>query len=237
MIPNTNPLRTLKKINIETKDLCNRSCSFCPRSTYTDTGDEMSLEDYRLILGKLADYDYNGYISPVGNNEGLCDDRIVEIIRITRELLPNSLISIDTNGDLLTSDLLQDMVDAGLSQLTINHYDDSNADLYLLDGPINHRKVEEIPLYNRAGNVDVESRVDVYLCIKLFHKMAISHKGDALLCCADWFNVIKLGNVITDDIAEIWNLPLRESYREAHSLQLGHTMSLCDVCNRLNSEL
>ena len=231
-----NSLETLKKVNIETKDSCNRSCSFCPRSTYTDSGDEMSLGDYKVILEKLASYGYTGIISPVGNNEGLCDSRIVEIIKITHEILPDSLINMDTNGDLLTPELLSKMLDAGLSNLTINHYDNSNTALYQLEGPITHRKTSDILLYNRAGNIDVEASEKTILCLKLFVKMAINYRGDVLLCCADWFNTIKLGNAITDNIADIWNSPLRNSYRDAHSMRLGHTLPPCNSCNRLVNE-
>ena len=58
-------------------------------------------------------------------NEPLMDkDRMVEIIGITREHLPESPIKINTNGTGLTTKLLSDMIDAGLTSIQVDDYFD-----------------------------------------------------------------------------------------------------------------
>jgi len=233
--------RVVTKVNIETIDTCNRSCSFCPRSVYTDTNKEMPLYMYREILTQLAELDYTGMVSPLLLNEALCDDRIIEIVEMTHEILPKCKIFIDTNGDFLTHELLQRLVWAGLRRLVVNHYDDKNEHLFdITEGHprlrVTHRMTDEIDLYNRAGVCDVESDLNKDFCVKIFQRIPIRHNGDVVLCCADFFGEVVMGNIMDTHISEIWRSDKYMKYRKAHSEGRARDMRLCNKCNRLKHE-
>jgi len=231
----------VKKVNIETRDECNRKCSFCPRATYEDTCNDMPIELYTEIMNQLAELDYKGPVSPLLLNEALCDDRIVDIVGITHKILPESIIFIDTNGDFLTRKLLLELVGNGLRRLVVNHYDDRNEHLFLVTEGIpsllvTHRYTEEIELYNRAGACPVDSETNRDFCVKIFQRIPINYKGDVVLCCADFFGDVVMGNVGDMHISEIWRSSNFEKYREAHSAGMARTMPLCSKCNRLRMD-
>ncbi len=235
--------RIVNKVSVETFNMCNRSCSFCPRSTHEDTGEHMSIENFSNLLSQLKYLEYEGDFSPALTNEPLCDDRIVELVELARGYLPESLIRFDTNGDLLTERLFFKLVHAGLGKLVINLYDE-NKELRRFIAEHDHmrdmiyvviRTIDDVPLYNRAGIVDVDSDINAPFCHKIFHKIALNWKGDMLLCCADYNHEVIIGNVFETGIAELWNSHIYNTYRESHSLYLGHLRTLCNRCNRLEA--
>jgi cyclic pyranopterin phosphate synthase len=110
-------------ISMETWSQCNRRCDFCPVATGTRPKEEMPWSTIMAILQELEELRYKGRIEPFIYNEPLLDPRLMEILRKTRELLPDACIAMNTNGDLLQGpDHLARLFDAGLNQLAINVY-------------------------------------------------------------------------------------------------------------------
>ena len=133
--PIVNGVPLFNQIQIQTIEFCNLKCDFCPNHYLIwDRLDNkkkgiphkaMSIENYTKIVRNLADLNFTGRISPYLMNEPLMDkDRMVEIIGITRENLPESPIKINTNGTGLTTKLLSDMIDAGLTSIQVDDYFD-----------------------------------------------------------------------------------------------------------------
>ena len=93
------PLRTW--IELSLIDVCNRTCSFCPKSdpkVAPDTYQKMS----RLLIDKLASelkkIKYRGAIALCGYGEPMLHK---EVFEMTRKLAEAAFVEIVTNGDTL----------------------------------------------------------------------------------------------------------------------------------------
>lgn len=90
-----------KKIYIEITNICNLSCSFCPK---IDRKPEfMTLEKFRIILEKIKGYTNYIYLHVKG--EPLLHREVIEIIK-TAELY-NIKVNITTNGTILNKEILE----------------------------------------------------------------------------------------------------------------------------------
>jgi radical SAM protein with 4Fe4S-binding SPASM domain len=112
-------------INIETSAWCNRACQYCPVGLIKPKRKQAFLSDsnFAKILEELEAIDYRGIIRLSLYNEPLADANhlIDKIIRI-KKCLPYIYISISTNGDYLTKDLLNELSVAGLKEIFITSH-------------------------------------------------------------------------------------------------------------------
>jgi radical SAM protein with 4Fe4S-binding SPASM domain len=121
-----NPLSSLLTVELNTTELCNRKCIFCPRydkDVYPNRNLNMSVETAKLIVENLANFNYLGKISYSGYSENLLNKKFCDIISIMRESLPNNVFECNTNGDFLNKDYTKKLFASGLSVLYINLYD------------------------------------------------------------------------------------------------------------------
>jgi uncharacterized Fe-S cluster-containing radical SAM superfamily enzyme len=78
------------------------------------------------IADTLHEMDYSGRISPFGINEPLLDPRMPEIISLFRSKCPMAFISLASNGDLLTPELYETLMAAGLDALGLSCHVESS---------------------------------------------------------------------------------------------------------------
>lgn len=117
--------KDLNIIEIETFSYCNRVCWFCPNSVIDrrTVNYLMPIETYENILYQLQEINYNKEITYSRYNEPLAQKSIIlERLKKAREILPNSILRINTNGDYLTTQYIQELKSAGLNQLWIQQY-------------------------------------------------------------------------------------------------------------------
>jgi len=121
----TDSLPTLKAIQIQTIDMCNRSCEFCPNKFgLRKTGTCMKYSVFRQILECLREIAFKGRISPYLMNEPLLDPRLPTWISNIRADFPQNIIFINTNGDAIGSESLREnLAESGLDGMQINCYD------------------------------------------------------------------------------------------------------------------
>ena len=112
-------------IEISNSGMCNRKCSFCPRSdpNYPDINEFISDKLHKKIFSELSELKYKGMIIYSGYVEPLLHKRIYQNIAEARKFLPEAQIEIITNGDVLNKDRLKKLFEAGLSTLLISVYD------------------------------------------------------------------------------------------------------------------
>ena len=261
------------QIQIQTIEFCNLKCDFCPNHYLIWDRIEnkkkgipyniMSIENYTRIVKNLADLNFTGRVSPYLMNDPLMDkDRMVEIIGITREYLPKNPIKINTNGTGLTTELMQDMIDAGLTSIQIDDYfDDKYAKKLLkqlepfrgangkcfimLCSNYNvtqmKKKGEQIDshfgpftYWNRGGltNVNPDMPVPQIDCHLPSSQMYIKWNGDALLCCCDWEYKVVHGNVIKERIEDVWVNESYTHYRETLKQGRRDKLKMCRKCNK-----
>lgn len=119
--------QSVKMVELETFTFCNRKCGFCPNHTmpdrYTRAANRYMDEGLYLgILDDLASIEYSGDISYSRYNEPLADRIILTRLRQARDRIPSARLYTHTNGDYVTREYLDELVDAGLRHIAIQVY-------------------------------------------------------------------------------------------------------------------
>jgi radical SAM protein with 4Fe4S-binding SPASM domain len=223
-------MASLIVVELNTTELCNRTCSFCPRvdpEIYPNQKLHMSLVTAEKIARDLSDFSYKGRVSFSGFGEPLLNKSILEIITIFRRFLPNNTLETNTNGDSLTPQKIKNLFSAGLSNLYINLYDgefqrekfnvmmkEANIDssLYRLrDHWIGEALNFGLDLNNRSGMVDLKVEGSLKpeelrgsQCYIPFFRMMIDWDGSVIFCSNDWGRVKLIGNVHKSHVKDIW---------------------------------
>ena len=84
----SDPLSSLLTVEINTTELCNRTCVFCPRhdrSVYPNRNLNMSLKTAEEIANNLLIDNYKGKISYSGFSENLLNKNFAGIIKIFKD--------------------------------------------------------------------------------------------------------------------------------------------------------
>ena len=236
-------------IELSLIDVCNRTCSFCPKSDpkiAPDTYQKMS----RLLIDKLAfelkKMKYKGAIALCGYGEPLLHK---DIFYITKKLADVASVEIVTNGDVLTSKTLKNLCQAKASRVLISMY----------DGPEQIKKFKKIiklskvpddfvilrdrwydkdsnfgvKLTNRTGTIKIGNQIknDFHTtCYYPSYQFLIDWNGDVFLCPQDWQRRVTMGNMMQKDIYSIWSGKIMSKYRK-QLLNGKRTSSPCNSCN------
>ena len=224
---NKGPLPAI--IEISESGMCNRKCSFCPRSDpeYNHVNEFISFLLIEKLGGELKQLNFENRILFSGFVEPLLDKKLYEKIKLLKNYLPKSKIEINTNGDVLNKKRLIKLFENGLDVLLISVYDSKeDADKFeklCIDTGLNenqyvirHRYYSEendfgITLSNRAGmmnNADfsIKSLKEPLNspCYYPSYTFFLDYQGDVLMCPHDWGKKLILGNLNEKSFSEIW---------------------------------
>jgi radical SAM protein with 4Fe4S-binding SPASM domain len=247
-----------QRINIETVNKCNGSCSFCPANTENDPRllQYMSEQLIHKIAEELAVENYSGSIALFLNNEPLIDKRISQIVGIFRKSCPKNEIFLSTNGSLLTAELYLSLFDSGLSHLIINNYNNKRGFTdkigkaleqilssghgklheYMENTVILLKNKDEI-LNSRAGEAPNKINAKRYesyqqnSCANPFRQMSILPDGRVSLCCEDFAGRVTVGNIETEYIRAVWNGSAMRTMRAELQTNGRKTISTCQCCD------
>jgi len=257
-LPNGSP--TFSEVEFNTSGLCNRTCVFCPRvdpKVFPNVNEHLPLDLYKKILVDLAEINYSGRITHSGFSEPLLHPKINDILRATRDILPESVVEIITNGDKLTAGIIKDLFEAGLTTLLISMYDGPEQTEFfermtreaglpqerviLRERYLPPEQGYGINLTNRAGMVSVnEAGVSVLLapmkhsCYYTHYRMMIDYTGEVLLCPHDWGKRLIVGNLHNERIQDVWTGQALSAVRQ----RLGkgdRAFPPCDKCDVLGT--
>jgi MoaA/NifB/PqqE/SkfB family radical SAM enzyme len=195
----------------------------------------MRWDTLEIILDELSAQKFDGSIHPYLNGEPLCDDRILDIIRLIRKRFPNNTIFLSTNGDYLEKFTPDKLFKAGVTFFQISDWD-QDGKFIKYDGykDIDVILKDEVTWwYNRGGNIDVKSNSTMTLCTWVFEKLYINFMGDIIVCCSDFYNKYPYGNILSQGLMNVWLSDLYKYYRINHFLHRGKKLLLCDKCNKL----
>ena len=105
---------------------CSRRCAFCPRvdeSKWPDLEERFELDLYTKIISELKErWNYSGRIAWSGYSEPMMHNQIYELIKITKNFLPDCTLDIVSNGDYLTSEVIKKLYSSGLDHLRVSIY-------------------------------------------------------------------------------------------------------------------
>jgi len=242
-------------VEISNSGVCNRKCSFCPRSdpNFKEVNDFISKELHHKIFYELSQLNYSGMVIYSGYVEPLLDKKIYSSISEARKFLPNAQIEIITNGDVLNLERLKMLFDSGLSTLLISVYDGPKEEeqFYKLCKKANLRDDQYVirnrymssdknfglNISNRSGTLKNASYVIPPLkkalssvCNYPAYTFFIDYNGDVQMCSHDWAKKFIAGNVKNEKIIDIW---LNKNFKKAREnlLNAKRGFSPCNKCD------
>lgn len=114
--------QAMVNIDLELFSYCNRRCLYCPNAFIDriSTNNYLPGPVYRMIVRDLAEIDYRAKITLNFYNEPMADPVTLEACRELRSALPGASIRMNTNGDYLHKESLEEIRDAGLNHLMIS---------------------------------------------------------------------------------------------------------------------
>jgi len=200
---------------------------------------------FEKVVKELSDLDYSGRVSLFEINEPLLDEKIVDRIKTVKREVPKSWQCVSTNGDLLTSPLAVELIDAGLDFLAVNSYSYAAfRKMKLLRKEIPERIKERIihterfdPKFakdNRGGNIKAISELKEPLkepCSRINHVLYIKPDGNVVSCFGDFFSKNIMGNVKEQSLVDIWFGERFSSMREHLDRGDRTANELCSKCN------
>lgn len=236
-------------IELSLIDVCNRTCSFCPKSDPSmapDTYQKMSRSLIDKLALELKKIGYRGSVAFCGYGEPLLHK---DIIYITKKLSEVTSVEIVTNGDVLSSKILKNLYLANASKVLISMYDGPEQ-IAKFKKIIKLSKVPEdfvilrdrwydkasnfgVKLTNRAGTIKIGNQVENSThttCYYPSYQFLIDWNGDVFLCPQDWQRRVTMGNMMQESIFNIWSGKIMEKYRKL-LLQGKRKLSPCSSCN------
>lgn len=236
-------LSSLRSVQINPVDICNRFCEFCPRSNpdiYTNKNWVIAESTTQKIADDLKEINFTGRVGFVGFGEPLLHKKLTKQIEIIAQTNAR-WIDINTNGDFLTADKIKMFADAGCTHIMVSMYDkDITNELMEMKGNENIEIIPrhcyperfELTLVDRTNNILGEKLENVAKpCYLPFYKMFIDWNGNVLICSEDWARKGILGNVNDTSVKEVWLSEAAMSYRKSLAKGNRSEQSPCNTCN------
>jgi radical SAM protein with 4Fe4S-binding SPASM domain len=145
---------------------------------------------------------------------------------------------------LLTAKSYDALKRAGLDGLGVSVYDDDTFERVtrLVDERLaimDMRRAAPGRLENRGGNIKqrpaefehYRRRYSSRSCARPFNMMTINARGQAVLCCADMYSDVVMGDVRSEPLEDIWNNAAFERYRKALETNGREGLKLCRECS------
>lgn len=236
-------------IELSLIDVCNRSCSFCPKSNSSiapNTYQKMSRVLINKLTNELKKIKFKGSVALCGYGEPLLHH---DIIYITKKLSTAASIEIVTNGDVLNSNILQNLYKAKASRVLVSMYDGEHQIKKFKD-IIKKSKVPDefvilrdrwydkdnnfgVKLTNRTGTIKIGNQLANNIhttCFYPSYQFLIDWNGDIFLCPQDWQRRVTMGNMMQESIFQIWTGKIMSRYRK-QLIQGKRNLSPCNSCN------
>lgn len=220
-------------IEVNSTELCNRKCSFCPRgSGYPNLNRNLSMKDALILYDKLLEFDYKGNFHITGSGEPTLNPNFVDIVKLFRQN-NNLKIKMTTNGDYIGKKDFSYF--KYFDEIRISIYDgDERYDEVrkLTDGynvDIRKQYINE-PMFNNCGGWFPVSNLKDKTCYIPFYRLHIDWNLDIRLCCHDWKEKKVLGNLRFDTLENVWMDYFEEVRKELISNNRKN-LSPCNKCN------
>jgi radical SAM protein with 4Fe4S-binding SPASM domain len=235
-----------KMIFIETITACNRRCSYCPNSKFDrgliENTKKMESGLFYKIIDELSGLGWRGNIEPHSYGEPLLDNRLLPFISYIKNKLPSSAIQLFTNGDFLTVDLYKELVKTGVSEIYITqHLPEISGNIKKV---LDYRKeygnnkvlllcFRPDKINNRGGLVEAEGAVALKKCEWPLYAVGVDYAGNVLFCCNDYFSTVKLGNINSERLIDIWNKPYYKKLRK----EVKRGIFELEICKKCKHQL
>jgi radical SAM protein with 4Fe4S-binding SPASM domain len=236
-------------IELSIIDVCNRDCSFCPKSdpmVAPNTYQKMKLSLIDKLCTELKEINYKGSVVLCGYGEPMLHK---EINIICKKLSEVSFVEIVTNGDTLNPKAIKNLYANNVNKLLISMYDgkhqiekfkemaakaDVPEDFVILrDRWYDSSKDFGLKLTNRTGTISLGEQEKIGTFKKCFYpsyQFLIDWNGDIFLCPQDWQRRVTMGNMMQEHIFDIWDSRIMNKYRK-DLINGKRVNSPCTLCN------
>ena len=236
-------------IELSIIDVCNRSCSFCPKSDpkiAPDTYQRMKINLINKLTEELKEIGYKGSVTLCGYGEPMLHK---EINLISKRLSEAAFVEIVTNGDTLKPEKIRELYANNVNKLLISMYDGEHqvkefkemikksqvpSDFVILrDRWYDATKDYGLKLTNRTGTINIGKQEEIGKYKKCFYpsyQFLIDWNGDVYLCPQDWQRRIAMGNMMQEHIFEIWTSKIMTKFRK-NLLNGERKDNPCSTCN------
>jgi len=240
-------------LELSPADMCNRKCSFCPKSNDAiapNTHNYMHKKLYTKIADELKKVNFQGTVMLAGYGEPMMHKNFADMVK-TFSSICNTETTV--NGDFLTIKSIQELDNAGIHKIIVSVYDGPyqiekfntmfeeagiHKNKYILrDRWYTKEDDFGVKLTNRAGVIHFGNQQEVDIkraCYYPHYSMMIDWNGDTFLCTQDWNRRVKTGNVMFSTLIEIWNSAILKKYR-VHLSSGKRDLSPCLNCNALGT--
>jgi radical SAM protein with 4Fe4S-binding SPASM domain len=223
-------------VELETNSNCTRSCFYCPR---LDEDYVLETEVFESVVDQLAEWGFRGRFSPHSYNEPLTDERLPALIKYASQKLPKSDIVLYTNGDLLTGEMTERLIESGVDNIIVSLHDPASPEL---EGRLNALNSQysairfidrragkrDIAFVNRGGLVNLGEIEPMPYC-SFIDTMVIRADGNVILCCSDTQKQHVFGNVNHESVKDIWEEPEFKALRK--DIRAGrYDLPICQEC-------
>lgn len=125
--------------------------------------------------------------------------------------IPNSYLTINTNGDKLTQYMAQTLFEKGVNDICVSQYEENldnkriiwyskYKNIYIKD-----RFSNEDFVNNRAGAIKTSNDIPDTICYYPYYSLFIDYNGDVLFCPHNYNKKNVLGNIAKKTLIEMWN--------------------------------
>lgn len=231
-------------IEIEINSDCNLSCSYCPnsKSSRVEKG-HMDPKLFEALMVQLQKHRYTGRISYHFYNEPTLSPNLENFVAMTSSYLPKANTVLYTNGTNLTKSKIESLYKAGLKKFIVtehnktklDHLDFISSDLSLdRNQRFKLSTYKQIPYTNRGGLVKAGNRVELPLKTTCFIPrccLVVSVKGNVVACYEDYNQSHVMGNILEQDIGDIWLSEKYQYFREELKNGNRDKFEVCRTCN------
>jgi hypothetical protein len=181
---------------------------------------------------------YDGYVSLCGFGEPTLHPKLGAFIQSCHEICPRARILLITNADdvdVLTN--LPFVINLEIQCSMYEQFSDNKIErLSMIRNKIVYKDIlsDSMKYFNnRAGNSPRQNDKKLPIeqpCYLPFYKMSIDVNGDAVLCCGDWKRQEIVGNILSENIYDIWNGDRLNHIRQ-ELLKGNRTGKICERCD------
>lgn len=236
-------------IELSIIDVCNRSCSFCPKADpkiAPNTYQKMTMSLVEKLTNDLKKINYQGSVTLCGYGEPMLHKGVFEM---SKKLAEASFVEIVSNGDTLKPDTINKLYNSNVNKLLISLYDGPDQ-VTKFKKMAQEAKVPEdfvilrdrwhgadkdygLKLTNRTGTIDIGKQDSIgtfTYCNYPSYSVLIDWNGDVFLCPQDWQRKMTTGNVEKEDFFEIWTGSTISKFRK-NLLEGNRCDKPCTECN------
>lgn len=240
-----NPL--LKYIELNLTELCNYTCSFCPRGHgYPNSNLHMTPDTVSVICNQIRDLGQPVAVQLAGRGEPTLNKHFSDIAKLLLQLRSDVPLEIEmnTNGkwvdkylDLITQfdDVVYNVYPETADSLEVltERYKDTKFRIKDKRNPDSRRWKTRAGYIQDQTNPEPEYNHQAYgaMCHKPFEVIYINWNGDYNLCCDVWHDIEALSNIHVQPLKEYTTKNKRLQEYRASLIRGKRDMNPCKDCN------